>query len=55
LETYLKQRPDPVVNKSDYFKLVDIEDNIASERGLELYKFGTNEEMLEALGISVLG
>jgi ferredoxin--NADP+ reductase len=55
LETFLKQRPIPVVYKSDFFKLAEIEENIANERGLELYKFNTNEEMLEALGISVLG
>lgn len=55
LETYLKHVPGPVVYKSDFFKLVEIEEQIAEQRGLEMFKFDTNEEMFQAIGLSVMG
>jgi ferredoxin--NADP+ reductase len=38
-----------VVNKQDIFKLIDREQAIAAQMGLESYKFRTNEEMLSAI------
>ncbi len=39
----------PLVTQSDVRKLVEIEAETARHRGLEFYKFGTNEEMLEKI------
>ena len=47
LQARLKKLGKPVVTLSDVRKLVEIEAEIARERGLEFFKFGTNEEMLE--------
>ena len=47
LQAHLKKLGKPVVTLSDVRKLVEIEAEIARERGLEFFKFGTNEEMLE--------
>jgi ferredoxin--NADP+ reductase len=38
-----------VITFSDVRKLVEIEAEIARQRGLEFFKFGTNEEMLEQI------
>lgn len=52
---YLRNRlhglPHPVVTKTDWVRLEDIEAKLAAEKGLEIYKFNSNEEMLEALGM----
>ncbi len=45
----LKSLGKPVVSLSDIRKLTEVEDEIARERGLETFKFGTNEEMLERI------
>lgn len=47
LKTRLKKLGKPVITLSDVRKLVEIEAEIARQRGLEFFKFGTNEEMLE--------
>jgi ferredoxin/flavodoxin---NADP+ reductase len=47
LQARLKKLGKPVVTLSDVRKLVEIEAEIARQRGLEFFKFGTNEEMLE--------
>lgn len=41
----------PVVDKTQWQKLDEIEQHIAEERGLEYYKFATNAEMLGAIGL----
>ena len=47
LQARLKKMGKPFVTLSDVRKLVEIEAEIARQRGLEFFKFGTNEEMLE--------
>ncbi len=49
LAARLKAIGKPVVNLSDIRKLAEIEEEIAQRRGLETFKFGTNEEMLEKI------
>lgn len=49
LAARLKAIGKPIVNLSDIRKLAEIEDEIAKRRGLETFKFGTNEEMLEKI------
>jgi ferredoxin--NADP+ reductase len=49
LKARLKKLNKPYVTLSDVRKLVEIEAEIARERGLEFFKFGTNEEMLEKI------
>jgi len=49
LRARLKKLNKPYVTLSDVRKLVEIEAEIARERGLEFFKFGTNEEMLEKI------
>lgn len=41
----------PVVNKSEWRRLEHIEAKIAEEKDVEAYKFRTNTEMLEVLGL----
>jgi ferredoxin--NADP+ reductase len=47
LQERLKKLGKPYVTMSDVRKLIEIEAQIARDRGLEFFKFGTNEEMLE--------
>ena len=49
LSKRLKMLGKPVINLSDVRKLAEIEEEIARQRGLETFKFGTNEEMLEKI------
>lgn len=42
----------PVVSKSDWKKLIKVEQQIAEERGLEEFKYGSNAEMLEVMGLT---
>jgi len=49
LKARLKKLGKPFVTLSDVRKLVEIETEIARQRGLEFFKFGTNEEMLEKI------
>ena len=46
LRTRLKKLGKPVVTGSDIRKLAEIESEMARRRGVESFKFGTNEEML---------
>ena len=41
----------PVITKEDWQKLEKIEQVEAQQRGLEEFKFGTNEEMLKVMGL----
>jgi ferredoxin/flavodoxin---NADP+ reductase len=45
--------PPPVVSKPDWERLEKIEQAEAERRGLEEFKFATNEEMLQALGLAI--
>lgn len=49
LKSILKKLGKYVVTQNDVRKLIEIETTIASSRGLESFKFGTNEEMLEKI------
>lgn len=51
LQTYLGQLNKPVVDKAQWQKLDEIEQQIAEEKDLEYFKFATNEEMLGAIGL----
>ena len=55
LESYVMNLSGPVVRKSDYMRLAEIEKQKAEELGLEMYKFTTNEDMFEAMGLTVAG
>jgi ferredoxin--NADP+ reductase len=41
----------PVVNKADWKRLEQIEQEIAAEKEVEIFKFHSNEDMLRALGL----
>lgn len=41
----------PVITKDDIKRLEEIEDEEAKKRGVEEYKFASNEEMLQAMGL----
>ena len=49
LRARLKKLGKPVVTGSDIRKLAEIETEMARQRGVESFKFGTNEEMLEKI------
>jgi ferredoxin--NADP+ reductase len=51
LESKLEKLPKAVVRKEDLRKLVAVEDQIANEQGLEIFKFSSNEEMLMEMGL----
>jgi ferredoxin--NADP+ reductase len=48
----LKSLPRPVITKAEIKKLEAIEEAEAQKRGLEEFKFTTNEEMLQAIGLA---
>ena len=50
----LKGLGKPVVTRHDLAKLEAVEAAEAQKRGLEEFKFSTNEEMFEALGLAVV-
>ncbi len=50
LHKWLKMLDKPVITKSDLARLEEIEQCEARRRGLEEFKFGSNREMLAALG-----
>lgn len=50
-EHHLQALDHPVVNKSEWRRLEHIEAKIAEEKDVENYKFRTNVEMLEVLGL----
>jgi hypothetical protein len=49
LRSRLKKLGKPVVTQNDVRKLTEIESEIARQRGLEFYKSGSNQEMLEKI------
>jgi ferredoxin/flavodoxin---NADP+ reductase len=52
LEQHLDQLKKPVITTQHLLKLEQIERCEAEKRGLEEFKFGSNREMLEALGLA---
>ena len=53
LEAKLESLDKPMVSKADYERLVEAERAEMETRGLEGFKFQTNEEMLAAMGLGV--
>jgi ferredoxin--NADP+ reductase len=51
LHARLRQLPQPVVSKEDWARLEAVERDEAARRGLLEFKFGTNAEMLAAMGL----
>jgi len=49
----LKRLGKPIVTKSDIKKLEAVEAAEARKRGLEEFRFATNEEMLQAMGLTI--
>lgn len=41
----------PIITKEDAKRLEEIEAEEAKKRGVEEFKFGSNEEMLQAIGL----
>jgi ferredoxin--NADP+ reductase len=52
LESKLASLDKPVVLKGDWKKLVKVEQKIAEKQGLPEFKYASNEEMLEVIGLS---
>ena len=50
LEARLENSSRRIIRKADWVKLEAVEAKLAEERGLPIYKFDSNEEMLEAIG-----
>jgi ferredoxin--NADP+ reductase len=48
----MKSLPGPVITKDEIKKLEMVEEAEAQKRGLEEFKFATNEEMLQAIGLA---
>jgi ferredoxin--NADP+ reductase len=55
LHDRLRQSPRPVVSKADWARLEAVEREEAARRGLPEFKFGTNAEMLAAMGLVTAG
>jgi ferredoxin--NADP+ reductase len=53
LSSRLKNLNKPIVTKEDIKKLEAVESAEAQKRGLEEFKFASNEEMLQAMGLAV--
>jgi len=51
LEEALSTQVPPAVRNEDFLRLADAETAKAEELGIEYYKFNTNEEMLDAMGM----
>jgi hypothetical protein len=49
----MKSLPKTVITRAELDKLESAEDEEAHRRGVPEFKFGTNEEMLEAVGLGV--
>ena len=49
----IKELPKPVVTKEDIQRLEAVEATEAQKRGLEEFKFSTNEDMLRAMGLII--
>jgi len=50
LEARLENSSRRIIRKADWVKLEAVEAKLAEERGLPIFKFDSNEEMLEAIG-----
>ena len=50
----LAQSAVPVVRKADWQRLEEAEDAEAARRGVDAFKYGSNEEMLAAMGMAQL-
>ena len=48
----MKSLPGPVITKDEIKKLETVEEAEAQKRGVEEFKFATNEEMLQAIGLA---
>lgn len=44
--------PKPIITKNELKKLEAVEDAEAARRGIPEFKFATNEEMLQAIGLA---
>ncbi len=53
LERIRSQVTKPIVTKEDVARLEEVERMEAEKRGLPFFKFATNEEMLQAIGLAV--
>jgi len=51
LDALVADQYPPVVRSEDYHRLAEIEEAKAEELGIEFYKFNTNDEMFEAMGL----
>ena len=51
LEARITALPKSIVRKADWKKLEDVEAGIAEDKGLDLFRFSSNSEMLEAMGL----
>jgi len=54
LHQKLRQLPKPVVSKDDWARLEAVEREEAARRGVPEFKFGTNAEMLAAIGLETV-
>jgi ferredoxin--NADP+ reductase len=54
LHQKLRQLPKPVVSKEDWVRLEAVEREEAARRGVPEFKFGTNAEMLAAIGLETV-
>ena len=54
LASRLKSLGKPVITKDLVKKLEEVENEEAKKRGLEEFKFDTNEDMLKAMGLNVM-
>ena len=50
----MKTLPRPVITKAEIKKLEAVEEAEAQKLGLEEFKFTTNEEMLQAIGLATI-
>ena len=51
LDALIADQYPPVVRSEDYRRLAEIEEAKAEEFGIEYFKFNSNEEMFEAMGL----
>jgi ferredoxin--NADP+ reductase len=54
-KTKLSRLNKPIIQKSDWQKLVEAEMTEAGKTGIPAYKFSTNDQMLEAMGLKLPG
>ena len=55
LETAVANQVPPVVRREDFLRLAEIESSCAEALGVEYFKFNTNQEMFEAMGLVAVG